>query len=78
MVNLNLETKVTMLKEKNIIDEEQKRILLEIKDVGNQTVHEIFRPKRRDLLLYFERLDLILYNIFEFPHIKITDTPRIR
>lgn len=78
MVNLNLETKVTMLKEKNIIDEEQKRILLEIKDVGNQTVHEIFRPKRRDLLLYLETLDLILYNIFEFPHIKITDTPRIR
>ena len=37
MVNLNLVQKINELKEKNIIDEEQRRILLEIKDVGNQT-----------------------------------------
>ncbi|AMR11472.1 DUF4145 domain-containing protein [Bacillus licheniformis] len=75
MVNLNLVQKINELKEKNIIDEEQRRILLEIKDVGNQTVHEIFRPKRRDLLLYLETLDLILFNIYELPHIKITNSP---
>ncbi|MEC0553799.1 DUF4145 domain-containing protein [Bacillus haynesii] len=72
MVNLNLFDKINELKEKNVIDEKQQRILLEIKDIGNQTVHEIFKPKTRDLLAFIETIDVILYNIYELPHINFT------
>ncbi|KDN89561.1 hypothetical protein EF87_21335 [Bacillus amyloliquefaciens] len=70
MVPISLEEKIKKLKEKEIINDTLQRIFLEIKDIGNQTVHQFFKPKRSDLLQYLETIDSILYSIFELPHIK--------
>ncbi|MFS8300872.1 DUF4145 domain-containing protein [Bacillus altitudinis] len=70
MVNLNLFEKIEELHEKKLIDEKQKEILNQIRDIGNETVHEIKRPKSRELLQYLDIIDFILYNIYELPNLN--------
>ncbi|MGG3193931.1 DUF4145 domain-containing protein [Priestia aryabhattai] len=71
MKKLNLYEKIETLKKHNIIDESQKNVLHQIRDLGNDTAHEI---KPYNLLLLRQVLnvvDFILYNIYEMPNIKI-------
>lgn len=67
MVNLNLFEKIDELHKRNLIDEKQKDILNQIRDIGNETVHEIVRPSLRDLHNYISIIDFILYHIYELP-----------
>ncbi|MCY7779109.1 DUF4145 domain-containing protein [Bacillus haynesii] len=75
MVNLKLFEKIEELYKRKIIDEKQKNILLQIKDIGNQTVHEIFRPTLRELLSFLDIIDFILYSIYELPHLNFKNKP---
>lgn len=70
MVNLKLFEKIEELHKRNLIDEKQKKILNQIRDIGNETVHEIVRPKSRELLQYLNIIDFILYNIYELPNLN--------
>nr|CAF1785377.1 hypothetical protein NRS6116_04154 [Bacillus subtilis] len=70
MVNLSLFEKIEELQKRNLIDEKQKNILNQIRDIGNETVHEIVRPKTRELLQYLNIIDFILYNIYELPNLN--------
>ncbi|MDU9695551.1 DUF4145 domain-containing protein [Priestia aryabhattai] len=71
MRNLKLYEKIEILKERNIIDEPQKNVLHQVRDLGNDTAHEI---KPHNLLLLRQALnvvDFILYNIYEMPNVNI-------
>lgn len=70
MVNLSLFEKIEELQGRGLIDEEQKKILNQIRDIGNETVHEIKRPKSRELIQYIDIIDFILYNIYELPNLS--------
>lgn len=70
MVNLKLFEKIEELHKRNLIDEKQKKLLNQIRDIGNETVHEIKRPKSRELLQYLDIIDFILYNIYELPNLN--------
>lgn len=48
----------------------KKKILNQIRDIGNETVHEIKRPKSRELIQYLDIIDFILYNIYELPNLS--------
>ncbi|MGQ4706342.1 DUF4145 domain-containing protein [Bacillus thuringiensis] len=71
MRNLTLSEKIDLLKEQNIIDESQKNILHEVRDLGNDTAHEIKSHTLRLLKSVLNVVDFILYNIYEIPNIRI-------
>ncbi|KDE26816.1 hypothetical protein BA81_12395 [Bacillus safensis FO-36b] len=70
MENLNLFKKIEELHKRELINEKQKQILNQIRDIGNETVHEIKRPKSRELIQYIDIIDFILYNIYELPNLS--------
>ncbi|WP_144491103.1 DUF4145 domain-containing protein [Bacillus sp. WP8] len=70
LINLNLFQKIEELYKQDLINKKQKKILHQIRDIGNETVHEIFKPRPVDLLSYLHIIDFILYNIFEVPHLN--------
>lgn len=71
MRNLNLFEKINTLKEKNIIDEAQKQVLPQIRDMGNHTAHEIKRILKQALHV----VEFVLYNIYVLPNITIITKP---
>ncbi|PEB02130.1 DUF4145 domain-containing protein [Bacillus cereus] len=71
MRNLTLSEKIDRLKEQNIIDESQKNILHEVRDLGNDTAHEIKSHTLRLLKSVLNVVEFILYNIYEIPNIRI-------
>ncbi|PFB50933.1 hypothetical protein CN396_01730 [Bacillus thuringiensis] len=71
MRNLTLSEKIDQLKEQNIIDESQKNILHEVRDLGNDTAHEIKSHTLRLLKSVLNVVEFILYNIYEIPNIRI-------
>lgn len=70
MVNLNLFEKIEKLYEEDLIDDKQKKILNQIRDIGNETVHEIVRPTNRELHQYINIIDFILYHMYELPELN--------
>lgn len=71
MRNLTLSEKIDLLKEQNINDESQKNILHEVRNLGNDTAHEIKSHTLRLLKSVLNVVDFILYNIYEIPNIRI-------
>lgn len=71
MRNLTLYEKIELLKERDIIDESQKNILHEVRDLGNDTAHEIKSHTLRVLKSVLNVVEFILYNIYEMPNIRI-------
>lgn len=71
MRNLNLYEKIEILKDKNIIDESQKEVLHQVREMGNDTAHEIKSHSNLILKQALHIVELILYNIYEVPNIKI-------
>lgn len=71
MRNLTLFEKINILKDKNIIDEAQKQVLHQVREMGNDTAHEIKAHEVRILKQALHVVEFVLYNIYEMPNIKI-------
>ncbi|MFJ8220766.1 DUF4145 domain-containing protein [Bacillus cereus] len=75
MRNLSLFEKIETLKDRNIIDEAQKQVLHQVRNMGNDTAHEIKTHGVRILKQALHVVEFILYNIYELPNITITNKP---
>jgi hypothetical protein len=57
--------KINGLQEKAIITTSQRKVLHQVRELGNYAVHEIHFPKRRTVKLGIEIIENILENIYE-------------
>ncbi|TDL34565.1 DUF4145 domain-containing protein [Jeotgalibacillus sp. S-D1] len=67
----NLIGKINGLVEKNVIVQRQADILHKIRELGNTSVHELIVPPRSTILLSFEIIENVIYNVYELDKYKI-------
>jgi hypothetical protein len=59
------------LVERQIIVQKQADILHQIRDLGNQSVHELVEPQRKTIRLGLEIIEGALHNIYELDKYNI-------
>lgn len=67
----NLVGQINGMIEKGVIVQTQARILHEIRDLGNQTAHELIRPKEKIILSAITIIEDILHVIYELEKFSI-------
>lgn len=68
---LGLEEKINILLEKGLITQTQSRVLHQIREMGNQTAHEIAKQDRSIIKASLEILENQLFNIYELATIEL-------
>lgn len=63
----NMPTKLEWLCSEGHISEHQKEILLAIKDLGNDSAHELHKPNQEDIEIFIDVIENMFKNIYEYP-----------